>query len=645
MPQNLDTFKSVLNFSGGLNTDASTWTIQDHESPDLRNVRIDPLGPITGRMGAQVQNSTQIEAGHGILSMWRYYRIDGSHLLLFTTNDHLYAADDLGDIGSAAAVLDAPGGSPYTISADKRWEFVTIKDWVFFCELGSPVLRTNGVYIVEAGDAPTAAPTAATTAGTSHASGEAYYYKYTYQYVDGLGESPASPVIAAQFTVPGGGPYDINVTCTNSTHPDVDVEAIILYRTINNGPATGPFYRVKSQAQTAAPGPTVITDNVTDTSLGYKLDQTRIKHPQCGYVTIHKDRLVMARCESDQFTVSLSEPGAPEEFKSGTSYRFSNPNGEPITGAASYNGMLYVTTLNHIFALVGTGVKSGSALIPDFRVVELAKGPGAMSHRTIQQLDGSLYMMNHRDMWVVTGQQVLPLSRYRVRKFIRENVSTTQSANACGVSTHTHYRVTFPSVTGGTSTPDMTLIYDVQAGSFLVDEGYAVACYSHTNAGGDPANLYAGEATSKSWVYKMDAGLGDWHPDDEEYINIDRYFRTKDFVLGTVGESWQYRNLYVSTIQTGNTDGLTVWLYLNSDQFVQQLLNIDLTARGPKWGEFVWGQVKWGIAGTAFNKTSLPQFAKGERIGLKFQNISKQAAPIIEMIGIGGRTLGIRGSG
>ena len=64
---------AFTDFSGGLNTDASTYKIKDNESPDLLNIRLNPVGPISGRYGSALLNTVaEFESDKAVVSMFRY---------------------------------------------------------------------------------------------------------------------------------------------------------------------------------------------------------------------------------------------------------------------------------------------------------------------------------------------------------------------------------------------------------------------------------------------------------------------------------------------------------------------------------------------------------------------------------------------
>ena len=162
----LETF---LDMSGGLNSDASTYTIKNNESPDLRNVRADPLGPISGRFGVERKNAeasftvdtngATLSAVHPVRSFFRYYREGVADLLLFTLNNRLIKCNPADDLSLPANLENIPpsGGAatdPAFTNAeeiDKAWNFAVIRGWCYFCTQDAVPYRTDGNFVYKVG--------------------------------------------------------------------------------------------------------------------------------------------------------------------------------------------------------------------------------------------------------------------------------------------------------------------------------------------------------------------------------------------------------------------------------------------------------------------------------------------------------------
>lgn len=663
-----------VDFSRGFNSDASTYTIKDNESPELRNVRISPLGPISGRYGVERLNDLNgytFANSKPIRTMVRFYREDGTHYIIFTVDDKIYALDTLSDITEAgltppdALVTGAgPVVDPFIFPAgqiDKAWETVTYKDWLFLTTLGAPLYRTNGVYIEEVGVAANApnADNLVTGAVNWLPAGDFARYVATYVTRDGLGESPTSAVYVVENTDPGA--REVEVTVPASGRTVGDVVATRLYRELQPpdslGDGSGPFYFV---LEVATDGMTDELDAKTDAELEVKVDITRAAPPSGAFVVEHQDRLWLGKIQNrpggSAFTryteMSFSDSAAPEQWPADFGINFPNDAGETLRGATSAQNILMVTTMNRLNGVIGTGIErgigSGDITIPDYRGVELARGPGSISHRVIQQRDGVVYMLNKLDLWRISDRGVEPVTQFRLREWIKGNMDYANIQSAVATVTHTDYRVSFPAF-GGNLSNELTLLYDTQGDSFLLDEGYAPAAYAYLIGEEDTGDLWASEGTgiNGAYIYKMDSTNQDWDPSATAYKDIERFFRTKDFPFGRrIGETVQGGMLYVDTptasIDPDSGSGVEVAMFVNKNRFEQALRSLDLTAKGPLWGAFNWGDARWGVAGNFLHHVSLPQSGQGELLGFSFRQMQNEEPFSIEMIAVGGWFRGAR---
>jgi len=638
----LDGIKSITDLSGGINSDASSFTLRDEEVLDTsRNVRIDPLGPIMGRHPVSRQgpvNGYQSPAGPVLnkpaRSLHRYYRTDGAHRLLFTSEGYLLKID-MATI--SACVNIPPEGGAATDPAftdtgqtdvDQAWEMLTYRDWVYMTTGSAFPRRTNGSFVYQVGRAaPTAAGTVVPAAGGALAAGT-YYYRFTRVYGT-LGESP----MGAEGTVTLVGPnFQATVTVPAFT---ADQTGMRVYRSLVNATAgVGPYYLVTERAAAGA-----FLDNVAETALQGRLDQTLLTPPKAAFCELHQDRLWLAKLTEAAGTfyidVMFSESGQPDTFRAQNRIRCPNPGGESLTGIRSYNGMLLLFTMNNVFAVVGTGIERGAQLsVPDYSIIKVARGPGAMSQRVIRELNGSLYFTNKRDVWRLTGNELQSISEFRVRRFLEANVNDSQGALAQGVATRSQYRVTF--VQNGQANPGVTLIYDTQADGFLVDEGYEVLAYEYIAGDTDTPTLYSTWANLDSaQILKMDDENpiydGDWF-ESTDLRPVVRRFRTKDFNLGAAGQHMQPLMLILEGRATEGT--LAVTAFINKDKSTVPLGSFAFAA-GVIWGFFLWGKAKWASAGQVLHHVPLPQAARSERISFQFEQTDLQPPFYIEHVGIG----------
>jgi hypothetical protein len=651
--EHVDSLRAFIDMSGGLNSDASTYAIKDPESPDLRNVRTDPLGPISGRYGAARANGaggygTPDGAGNFVgaalnkplRSLFRYLKQNGSHLLLFTLENFLGKIASLSGNHDAVNIPYAAGaaGSAGLPVSDKNWSMVSFKDWVYLTTQDAVLHRTNGTNLYRAGEPPSEALAAVAVAGGALPIAT-YRYVRTRVFMDGLGESP----VGAEVTATTAG-ANLQVQLTFPAAPRNDIIAYRAYRTLSTGAAGGPYYFVTQQAPSA-----VFTDNTADNLLGPRVDLLKVQPPKAAFVTEHHNRIWIGKLTEGStpryFEVMPSNAEKPDEFRSDVAYAIRNPDGEFVTGMVSDNGTLYITTMNHVFPIVGTGVERGPFInIPDYRVASGVKGPGAYNHRMIQKRNGAIFMLNKSDLWRISSGRAQPLSEYRLRKFLDANVARTLIDIGAAACTRDHYRATVART--GSTRADLTIIYDFQSDAFLVDDGYSVGAYAFLDGDTDNFLLYAGEATDKSYLYLMDTGNQDWDPAAVANKNIRRRWRSKDISIGAVSQTGQPRVLVIQGRQTGSRVALN--LYANNNVATEPMGFLEFLQGSTIWGAFIWGQALWSTAGGGVqeHRVSVPQSLLGERLAWEFIQ-EENAEPFkIEMVTTTGRKeSGIRGAG
>ncbi|HEY7698911.1 MAG TPA: hypothetical protein VIE88_10875, partial [Vicinamibacteria bacterium] len=587
--------RDLTDFSDGANSDASSFSIKDSELVVLdaagsilsKNVRPDPLGPIAGRLGTDLLNaatgynvSAAGDINFPIKMIHRYHRQDGTHRLVMTANTRCFSvltSDYLtptnippsGGAGTDPAFANASSQTDVNV----QWESLTFKDWVYFTSGLAFPRRTDGAFVYRVGEDVTAVTTApALIAGTIPAG--TYYYRLCRVYVGGLGESPVSAEFSFALGAPGG------IQHTMPALERADQASWALYRSAV-GQQGGPYFLVA----TGIP-PGAFNDTFLESQLGSRVDMTRVEPAPSAFCAIHHERLWLARITDSltiptrsYFDVQFSDANRPDQFPAEFRLRFPNPSGEPLRGIASYGGVLYLFTLNYLFAVVGTGVERGSSvLIPDYRVVPLGRGPGAMSQRTIQNLNGVLFFTNKKDIWRMEGGKVESVSEFRIRKLLERTLDTALADRAQGTITRTQYRVSYPKLNGN-GLAAFTIVYDTQADAFIPDEGYAVAAYCYLDGEADANELLASEADNFSLLYELESGNADWDPTGAAETAIQRIFRTKDLSLGAGPSLWkQHRFLELEAATTDAT--ITIYAHLDRDATTIQVRVVSLEEEG-----------------------------------------------------------------
>jgi len=660
----LDFLKSFTDFSDGANSDASTFSIKESELALLdendqiltKNVRVDPLGPIRGRLGTALLNNAAgyDVAGAGVINfpiklLHRYYRQDQAHKIVMCANTRCFyvtTSDFVNPVNippqGGAATDPAFANTLNQTDVNVLWQAITLKDWVYMASPLSLPRRTDGAFVYYVGEPPTAVTTGP-SGGAGTVPAGTYYYVLTRVYRDGLGESPVS----AEFSFVLGAPGSINHTLPALER--ADQTGWNLYRSFVNQPPDaagfhGPYFLVN--AIPLPPG--VFNDALLEGGLGSRVDTTRLQPFASATIEEHQERVFLARVTENLASpqrfyvdVQFSDSNRPDQFPAEFRLRCPNPGGEPITGMKSFQGVLYIFTMNNIFAVLGTGQERGArVLIPDYRMIRLAHGPGAMSQRVIQELNGIIYFANKRDIWALANNQLRPITEYRTRRFLRRTLDPAIATLAVGAITTNQYRVTYPK-RGGTGLPELTLIYDVQANAFIPDDGYTAQSYTFMDGEADDNELLLTPAENKSLLLRADSGNTDYSAALAGVQSIRRVFRTKDFSFGRDEGDWcSHQFLELEGATTDATVQVTI--HLDRDRASLLVSTFQFTPAGANWDEVRWDEFDWASGGLFTKPISLPQAAKSERLAVEVEQFEAENPFDIERLTLGGQYSGPR---
>ena len=118
--QQSPTSSSVMDFSGGLNTESAPIYLQPNESPDLMNVWVDdPIGSLVQRKG--YLHCGDVPSGNTVTNLYEYVKSDGSRNLIVTDSTGIWSTMDCINWDTVVAGLDGTSIPRFETVNNKLW--------------------------------------------------------------------------------------------------------------------------------------------------------------------------------------------------------------------------------------------------------------------------------------------------------------------------------------------------------------------------------------------------------------------------------------------------------------------------------------------------------------------------------------------
>jgi len=454
------TARRIVDFSGGLNEFASSFTMADNELQEATNVElIRTGGAIRTRKGSpRYQRQSFSSITTPVTSMFRYSRFNGDKKVLAFEGSNLYHDDDNGNFSLVRAVT----------TDDGRVRFAQWREMVFFGTKSfglwayDPYLATSTIQLNTPGKGAISGQGTVPTGGTlfsftpiTVAAGAltptyTYHYRFTIDVYHGntfIGESGVAWLGAAGFgrqyrTIsPTLGATDnaFEIRCGANLGAEIgnlNVGAINIYRVVVGNPAASPglfnaaietnMIFVCSLPRNVWADTVTLQFNDYGLSAGRSIAQFygRTEQPPCGrFNAIHKSRLWQANVRFTTYDdkldaqvqtdtphrVYFSETNEPAVFLPTSWVEVDPTDGDGVTGIVSYkNKVLIVFQANSIWAISGGDDEIGPG-IPDISIENISTDLGCVAPESIQVCEGRLVWLSHRGVYYYDGTIPKPM--------------------------------------------------------------------------------------------------------------------------------------------------------------------------------------------------------------------------------------------
>ncbi len=514
----------VVDFSGGLNENASSFTMQDSELQEATNVTlIRTGGAMRTRKGMPIyQRQSFLSINSPIRDAWHYSKFNGSRRVVAHAGGTIYVDDDNGEFFQVQAGI--PSGDGHLRMTQWRESVILGNEYVIYvydpAGIPTPLSALN-----LSGTNTWGAPTiglyltgiSGNNAGGIFAPGDVYSYRYTLDLYCGntfLGETAPENVINSTTGVRQEWiTWDVTIAAgknsvefrvwPSATALDAfwgaTVGAINIYRKILPGSApssqiepnmvwVGAIPRSEFGTTGAAPALAQLVDLGLFAGRSIAPYYSRALPPPRGrFPAIHKSRLWSAFVNwpslppsgstvlytASPHRVYFSEINEIGAFIPTSWVEIDPTHGDGITGIISYkNKILIVFQANSIWAISGGDQEIGPG-IPDLSIENISTDIGCVAPESIRICEGRVIWLSHRGVYYYDGTIPRPMKS----EWIDATLLARPSSR-----------------------------YNAPCAAFLSgDREYWLA---HTPPGGDSQTIISKfNFTSGSWV-RADAGIG-----------------------------------------------------------------------------------------------------------------------------------------
>ena len=459
-------------FSKGLNTKNSAFTLQKSEATIAENIRFDTEQKSFSKRDKTVSYGTA-DASNPILGMHRFYMNDGTKLLLVNHSDSVSKGTD--STGAFAEILDLTTG-------DRKAQWETWHNLA----IGTDGYNQPYKYDGTSDSATYLGAPLATDAGSGAGPDGVYSYKvlcYTATY-DFSFDTPSNTITVVD--------NDIDLTmipiCPD-TYLGEDVTGRKIYRT-GAGDST---YVLLSNGDIANNTAVTLTDSDADGARSGAYSPTLTAAPPKGkLILIHSNRLWILNNPDNPSRAYYSDDGSHEYFPSINYLDIRKSDGDEITFAKTILGKLTVGKNNTVQKIYTEGTPTDDWEISDpFSVV----GCHAM-YSAVNTPLGVVYLSNN-GLYIFNGQYSTMISN-QITPEIRD-INPSNFVNVWGEYYKNAYYMTYTSSKSGASANNRILVIDLINNAYSIDL-FSVNVLKNFKSGTDIEALYSG-SSSDGTVY------------------------------------------------------------------------------------------------------------------------------------------------
>jgi len=541
----------IDDFSKGLNTKSSPFTLQKTESDIAENIRFN-----TKQNSFSKRDKTIVygDAGNDpILGMHRFYMSGGDKVLLVNYSDSVSKGSD--STGVFTEILDLTTG-------DRKAQWETWHNLA----IGTDGYNQPYKYDGTSSSATYLGSALATDAGSGAGPDGTYTYKvvcYTASYSLSLGAASNTITVSDN---------DIDLTmipiCPD-TFLGEDVTGRKIYRTENGGST----YKLLSNGTIANNTATTLTDSDADGALGADLSVTSTATPPKGkLILVHGNRLWIFNNPDNPSRAYYSDDGSHDYFPTINYLDIRQNDGDEITFAKNLLGKLTIGKNNTIQKIYTEGTPQEDWEISDpFSMV----GCHAM-YSAVNTPMGIVYLSNN-GLYTFNGQYSTLISD-QVTPEIKD-INSSNFVNVWGEYYKNAYYMAYTSIKSGATANNRILVLD------LINKAYSIDLFSvdvlHVfRSGTDIEALYSG-SSSDGTVYAHTDTINDLvHNTHGDFTGTFDDMRYIPVSVGGLANSPVLELAWTSTIDsvTSTIDSMTTQIIdrpATGGSYTSQVLNLN----------------------------------------------------------------------
>jgi hypothetical protein len=457
-------------FSGGLNTKLSEFSLPKNQAVICENLRFDSeLNSLTKR--DQVLLYGTADATESITGAHRIYLKDGTKTLVVTHGDEIEKGTD--STGAFTNILDLSTGN-------YRWQWVTWNN----VAIGTDGYNQPVKYDGSSASATYLGTCLALDAGSGAGPNGTYTYKVTFYTAS---YEVAFNVASNSITVTDN---DINLSMI-PIGPDTYSGETVVGRKIYRNQNGGSIWYLLSNGTIADNTTTTLTDSDSDaelTATTYPTTYTATP-PKGKLLIIHFNRLFIANDPNQPSRLYYSDDGNPDYFVPTDYYLNIRPDdGDQITMLITWLGILTVGKENSIQKVYTDGDTPST----DWSISDPFSYVGCKAMYTPKATPIGIIYLGSNGLYRFTGQRSELISEAVTPEI--NDISESNLGNCWGEYHKNKYYLAYPSKATGSSTNNRVLIFDILSNAYDIDK-LSVNCFTAFNSGTDWDILYYGSST------------------------------------------------------------------------------------------------------------------------------------------------------
>lgn len=188
------------------------------------------------------------------------------------------------------------------------------------------------------------------------------------------------------------------------------------------------------------------------------------------FLEVYSNRLFSAGYSSAQSSVRFTDVGEPEGYQLDWNFEIRTNDGDVVTGLKAYNSRLY------IFKNLSFHELSGDS--PDnFFIREVSDQYGCLSNRASAVFNNVMFFLDRKGVVEFNGANTTIISSKIQSIFDRMNIDAAKQ-NATMVHDRTRNQLLIGIPVDGSTTNNLTVVYDYLVGAWTTYNGYSPAVYA-----------------------------------------------------------------------------------------------------------------------------------------------------------------------